>query len=120
MWKNCVQFTSLPSAFAGESMSTSTECEPKRAARWLVVLFFCAVFTPFLAAQNPRGTLRGVVQDASGGRIAGAKIFVTSADSSNQRQIETGDRGEFRVDDLLPGEYRVRVEAANFQVAEAC
>src|ERR1700722_17667210 len=119
MWKNCVQFTSLPNAFAGESMSTSTECEPKRAARWLMVLFFCAVFTPCLAAQNPRGTPRGVVRDASGGRIAGAKVIVTSADSSNERQIETSDRGEFRVDDLLPGEYRVRVEAANFQVAES-
>ena len=35
------------------------------AARWLMVLFLCAAMTPFLTAQNPRGALRGVVQDAA-------------------------------------------------------
>ena len=60
--------------------------------------------------QNPRGSLRGVVQDASGGRVSGATIIVTSADFSTERQTKSSDRGEFRVDDLLPGEYRVHVE----------
>jgi outer membrane receptor protein involved in Fe transport len=72
-----------------------------------------------LAAQNPRGTLRGVVQDSSGARIPGAKVAVQSAGLSTEREMETSERGEFRVDDLLPGEYRVRVEAAGFQVAES-
>jgi len=83
------------------------------------LLLACVAATPFLAAQNPRGTLRGVVQDASGGRIRGAKIIVTSADWSTERETESSDRGEFRVDNLLPGEYRVRVEATAFAPVES-
>src|SRR6202795_4688933 len=88
--------------------------------KWLAVLsLFCAGMTPYLAAQNPRGTLRGVVQDSSGARIPRAKVTVESAGLSTEREVETTERGEFRVDDLLPGEYWVRVEAAGFQVAES-
>jgi Carboxypeptidase regulatory-like domain/TonB dependent receptor len=89
------------------------------AAKWLTTLILCAVTAPFLMAQNPRGSLRGVVQDASGGRISGAKIIVTSADSSTDREVESSDRGEFHVDDLLPGEYHVRAEMTAFQPAES-
>src|ERR1700733_1611606 len=89
--------------------------------KWLgraaILLLACIAVTPLLTAQNPRGSLRGVVQDAGGGRISGAKIMVTSADLSTERETKSSDRGEFRVDDLLPGEYRVRVEAAAFAAA---
>ena len=74
---------------------------------------------PYLAAQNPRGTLRGVVQDASGGRIRAPKSPLQSADWSTERETESSDRGEFRVDNLLPGEYRVRVEATAFAPVES-
>src|SRR6202790_3649064 len=84
-----------------------------------ILLLLCAGLAPYLAAQNPRGTLRGVVQDSSGARIPGAKITVESAGLSTERQVEASERGEFRADGLLPGEYRVRVEAADFQVAES-
>jgi len=70
-------------------------------------------------AQNPRGSLRGVVQDASGARIPSARIVVQSADSSLRREAITGDRGEFRLDDLLPGNYRVTVSASGFAEAQA-
>ena len=84
-----------------------------------VLLVLWAGVEPGLAAQNPRGTLRGVVQDSSGARIPGAKVAVESAGLSTEREVETSERGEFRVDDLLPGAYWVRVEAAGFQVAES-
>jgi hypothetical protein len=96
-------------------MTVVTRWKMTFAARWLAVLFLCAALTPFLAAQNPRGALRGVVQDASGGRVAGAKIVVTSADGSTEREVETSDRGEFRVDDLLPGRYVVRINVQGFE-----
>ena len=70
-------------------------------------------------AQNPRGALRGTVQDATGGRIPGAKIVVTSVDSSLRREATSEDRGEFRLDDLLPGAYRVSVSAPGFAPAQA-
>src|ERR1700724_1475119 len=87
---------------------------------WLAILLIISpVLSPDLAAQNPRGTLRGVVQDSSGARIPSAKVTVESAGLSTEREVQTSERGEFRVDDLLPGEYWVRVEAAGFQVAES-
>src|SRR5215469_2056261 len=72
-----------------------------------------------LQAQSPRGTLRGAVQDTTGARIPSAKILVQSADSSMQREAASEDRGEFRVDGLPPGGYRLTVSAAGFVPAQA-
>ncbi|HTW58176.1 MAG TPA: carboxypeptidase regulatory-like domain-containing protein [Terriglobales bacterium] len=72
-----------------------------------------------LQAQNPRGSLRGTVQDASGARIPAAKIVMHATGSSLQRQAISEDRGEFRLDDLLPGDYRMTVTAPGFAPAQA-
>ncbi len=83
---------------------------------------FVAAFiflTLTLQAQNPRGALRGAVQDASGARVTGAKIVVESADSAMRREAATEDRGEFRLDDLIPGRYRITVSAEGFAQAQA-
>jgi hypothetical protein len=70
-------------------------------------------------AQNPRGSLRGAVQDISGARIQNAKIVVQARDSSFRREAVSEDRGEFRLDDLLPGPYRITVSAKGFVTAES-
>ena len=72
-----------------------------------------------LQAQNSRGSLRGAVQDTTRARIPGAKIILQLAAGSAEREAKTEDRGEFRIDDLLPGRYRVTVSAAGFDPAEA-
>jgi len=78
-----------------------------------------ALLAAILQAQNPRGSLRGTVQDATGARIPSAKIVVRSVDSSLQREAASEDRGEFRLDDLLPGTYHLTVSAAGFAPAQA-
>lgn len=88
-------------------------------SRPALALFLFLALVPFVAAQNPRGSLRGAVQDATGARVTGAKIVVKSPDSSLQRETVTEDRGEFRLDDLLPGAYHVTVSASGFAAAEA-
>ena len=70
-------------------------------------------------AQSPRGSLRGAVQDSSGARVAGAKIIAQSTDSSLRREAASEDRGEFRMDDLLPGNYHITVTASGFAEAYA-
>jgi hypothetical protein len=72
-----------------------------------------------LQAQNPRGTLRGEVQDLTGGRIAGAKVVAQSKGSSLASDGESNQRGEFRIEGLLPGSYRVTVTAQSFAEASA-
>jgi hypothetical protein len=80
---------------------------------------FALLLTPNLQAQNSRGSLRGTVQDATGARISLARIVAKLADSSVQREASSEDRGEFRLDDLMPGNYRVEISAAGFAPAQA-
>jgi hypothetical protein len=83
-----------------------------------LTLFIVLLIAP-LQAQNPRGSLRGTVQDATGARIASARIVAQLSGSSIQREASSEDRGEFRLDDLLPGNYRVTITAAGFGAAQA-
>lgn len=86
--------------------------------RTAVFLFLLLALLPFaLLAQNPRGSLRGTVQDSSSAVIPSAKIVVRAVDSSVERQASSDADGEFRIDDLLPGAYRVTVEAKGFAEA---
>src|SRR5580698_1414784 len=84
-----------------------------------LVVVSMAVLATVLQGQNPRGSLRGTVQDGSGARVAAAKIALLSATSSLQREATSEDRGEFRLDDLLPGAYRMTVSAPGFAPAQA-
>jgi hypothetical protein len=69
------------------------------------------------AAQNPNGALRGEIQDVSAARVAGARIVAQSLDSSIDRRIQADERGEFRIEGLPPGLYRVIVTATGFAQA---
>ena len=68
-------------------------------------------------AQNPRGTLWGTVEDSSGARVAAAIITLTNPEFSVARQTQSDNRGEFRIEELPPGEYRVTVRAPEFSEA---
>ena len=78
------------------------------------------LFTITIAhAQNSRGSLRGVVQDATQARIASAAVVVASTSSAFTRQVSADRFGEFLFDGLAPGEYQVRVTATGFSPATA-
>ena len=64
--------------------------------------------------QAFRGTIIGHVDDASGGRVPGAAVVVNAAGSALQRTVTSDKHGDFRVDDLPAGNYRVTVTAAGF------
>src|SRR5580693_9144787 len=85
--------------------------------------FTLALFTLLLIAslhaQNSRGSLRGTVQDATGARISSARIEAHLSGSSIQREASSEDRGEFRLDDLEPGNYHVTISAKGFAPAQA-
>ncbi|MGA8440368.1 MAG: carboxypeptidase regulatory-like domain-containing protein [Candidatus Sulfotelmatobacter sp.] len=85
----------------------------------VALTLFVVMLTASLPAQNPRGSLRGTVQDAVGARVVSARIVAQLSGSSLRRAATSEDRGEFRMDDLLPGNYQVTVSAAGFAPAEA-
>lgn len=70
-------------------------------------------------AQNPRGSLQGEVQDTSGGRIGSATVTVSDAQISAVRTAQSNTRGEFRIDNLTPGNYHVVVKASGFADASS-
>src|ERR1700674_6078637 len=95
----------------------NSHCVQKRPGYWRTafLLFAALLLTPLaLLAQNPRGTLRGVVLDSNGARVPAARILIQAAESSLQREVRTDDRGEFRIEELRPGPYHVTVPAKGF------
>jgi hypothetical protein len=93
---------------------------PKKLQLLNCVAFFTLLLLPVaLIAQNPRGALRGNVQDTSGGSISSAKVVLQTPESALQRVASTDTQGEFRIDDLAPGTYRVVVTANGFAEASS-
>jgi len=91
----------------------------KNLRRIFALALFAILLAATLHAQNPRGSLRGTVQDASGARVVSAAIVAQLSGSPVQREAASEDRGEFRLDDLLPGNYRITISSAGFAPAEA-
>jgi hypothetical protein len=83
----------------------------------VLYLLLVAAFLPVARAQNPRGALRGTVEDSSGARVPGAGIVLQSQASGLERTATADDRGEFRVDGLPPGAYRVLASKPGFAPA---
>ena len=80
----------------------------------------CVVFLGLsVHAQNSNASFRGFVQDSSGARIPHATVAVRAAVSVFEREATTNDRGEFRLDDLPPGDYHLIVSAPGFAEAHA-
>jgi hypothetical protein len=90
---------------------------PGKALLLLGAIFAC--FSLTLEAQNPLGALRGTILDASGGRVPAARVVVSAANSAIQREAKSDESGEFRMDDLQPGSYRITVQAKGFAEASS-
>src|SRR5580704_10372271 len=63
------------------------------------------------------GTILGTVNDSSGGAIPGATVTVTDQKGVPQA-AGTNEKGEFRVDGLAAGIYKVSISAQGFKVFE--
>jgi hypothetical protein len=91
-----------------------------RSLRSALLTICILTLLPFaLRAQNATGSLLGEVQDASGARIKSANVMVTDNASSVARKATTDSRGQFRFPDLMPGNYRVAVNAKGFAEASS-
>lgn len=77
------------------------------------------VLTLSAAAQSGSGDMAGMITDASGAVIGGAKIVVKSeAAEGVEVRTEATSSGDYAVTSLRPGVYTVRVEAAGFTTVE--
>lgn len=80
-----------------------------------VALLTLAVRTTIpVLAQNPTGSIRGTVTDQQGAVILNATVTATSKATGDARKVSTGSDGIYAIENLLPGEYDVKVEATGF------
>lgn len=69
-------------------------------------------------AQTPAGTIAGIVTDASGARVSGARLAISNRDTGLGRSVTASTEGDFAAADLPPGVYNVAAEAAGFRRLE--
>lgn len=67
-----------------------------------------------LQAQERFGSITGVLKDASGAVLPGATVVVTNKETGRSVTLVTDGSGTYRVGDLDPGRYSVRIEKAGF------
>ena len=78
----------------------------------LAVLLVCAANA---FAQSSNGSVVGTVTDKTGGGVVNATVKVVSIDRGGETHNTTTDSvGTYRVSSLLPGRYKVTVEASGF------
>jgi hypothetical protein len=82
----------------------------------LVILF--AVYTVVAQCcfgQTFSSSIAGVVTDPSGSVVQGAKIHLRNMGTDDVRDTTTTAAGTYKFDNLLPGTYEIRAEAAGFK-----
>ncbi|MBZ5643998.1 MAG: carboxypeptidase regulatory-like domain-containing protein, partial [Acidobacteriia bacterium] len=81
-----------------------------------VVCLFVGVSLP-ARAQVSGATLSGLVTDAQGGVVAGAKIAIKNLGTNNVVETVTNSSGLYTAPNLNPADYEVSVGAAGFKTA---
>jgi hypothetical protein len=68
----------------------------------------------FALTQNPTGSIHGTARDPHNAVVPNATITVTYKATNAMRKLTTSSDGAYTVENLLPGEYEVKVEAEGF------
>jgi hypothetical protein len=84
----------------------------------LLALFTVANFAVPAAAQSTRGSLTGLVSDPNGAAVVAATVIAKNIATGEEAKATTSEQGAFVFPSLLPGKYRVTVEASGFKRAE--
>ena len=78
------------------------------------LLLVCLLAATSQAQQSATATLSGIITDPNGAVIAGAEITATQKATGVERVTTTNDEGHYVLTNLPPGEYDVKVQAAQF------
>lgn len=87
----------------------------KRIRIGLFVMSLLACVSALAFAQEFRGSIAGRVTESSGSAVANAQVVVTNISTNNSVSSVTDGNGEFKLLYLIPGAYRLSVEAPGFK-----
>jgi outer membrane receptor protein involved in Fe transport len=89
--------------------------------RWLfsvilaiLVIALSGMTAPLSAQTSNTGTVTGVVKDEKGGLVPGASVKLVNTGTNSERTTVTSSDGIYEVTQLVPGNYRLEVEAKGF------
>ncbi|HEX8494196.1 MAG TPA: TonB-dependent receptor [Pyrinomonadaceae bacterium] len=77
-------------------------------------LLMSLMTTGALAQTANTGSITGVVKDQTGAVVPGATVTAINVGTNAARSTTTSDEGTYEITPLVPGTYRVEVEAPNF------
>jgi Carboxypeptidase regulatory-like domain len=83
----------------------------------IVICLSLAVSSVLAQDVLTKGSIGGTVADSTGAAIPGAKVTITG--QTGERTETTNESGIFKVDNLTPGTYTVKVEQTGFKTAVA-
>lgn len=78
---------------------------------------FLSLLCASLCAQQPTGSILGIVMDPSGAVVPGAAVTITNHATQGVLKLKTTAAGAYTASSLPPGEYETRVEAEGFKTA---
>jgi len=87
----------------------------KRSARFFIALLFLIAAAIAGMAQVPTGNLQGSVTDPTKAVISDALVTVKNKETGAERTAVTKSSGDFILNNLLPGDYEVRVTTKGFK-----
>src|SRR5579863_3912836 len=97
------------------SAATSRHGRMTRASWLLFATFSLLLFSASVLAQSTAGRILGTVSDTTGAAVPGATVIVTDVQRGTARTLTTDDTGGFVAPELLPGTYKIHVEAKGFK-----
>ncbi|HKR86371.1 MAG TPA: carboxypeptidase-like regulatory domain-containing protein [Terriglobales bacterium] len=80
-------------------------------------LSVCLISTAAWAQGAP--SLSGRIKGNSGAAVAGAKVTVKNLTTERTQQTQTNENGEYRFENLAPGDYEVEATASGFEAQQS-
>src|SRR5580658_5084978 len=102
------------------TVGTALSHDTRRTAapRLLLATLTLLVFSLPALAQSTAVRILGTVTDRSGAAVSGATVVISDVQRGTSRRLTTDDSGGYVAPELLPGEYKIRVEGKGFKTSE--
>src|SRR5256885_16571190 len=83
---------------------------------WKAKLLILGLFlSPISLAQSGASAISGTIKDVTGSVLPGARVRIVNDQSGAIQVTLSNETGLYRAGSLVPGSYRVEVEADGFQ-----
>jgi carboxypeptidase family protein/TonB-dependent receptor-like protein len=82
-----------------------------------ISMLICLALATATFGQAVYGSIFGTVTDTSGGVVPGATLTITNINTNVSETIKSNESGNFNQTRLIPGTYRIKIEASGFKSA---